>query len=262
MHIFDNDLELKEIKKNYLRAEVADNWSHRGNLNGGFLLSLAAKAASCFSEKTGSMLITANYLDRTQPGIIDVQIEELSKSGNFDRFEVSLIQNDKKVLRTFCTLSKKTGNTEDLASNQDYHPSALEKDCIEMSRPGVTTMYDSLNVRIDPATASWMQGELKKPSNVRGWCRFREPRDFDLFAANMAVDCFPPAIFSSLGASAWVPTLEMSVYITHNPKVDVLWSDFRTNYITDGILQEDGIVTDSDGNIVAISRQTAVYRSK
>lgn len=262
MHLFDKDLVFKDKGNHRLRAEVSNGWSHRGNLNGGFLLAMAAKAVSRYSEKTGSLLITANYLNRTIPGDIDIHVEELSTSRNFDRFEVTLIQNEQKVLRTFCTLSTKTGETEDLSGSRDYLPSAKEEDCIEMSRPEVTPIYDILSVRINPATAGWMKDDLKKPGHLNGWIRFKESRPFDIPAINLAVDCFPPSIFSTLGASAWVPTLELSVYINGAMEYDALWSDFHTHYITDGILVEDGIVTGPDGRIKAVSRQTAVYRQK
>ena len=260
MHIFDQDMELKETGDHRLRAEISDSWSHIGNLNGGFLLGLAGKAASMYSDKNGSLLITANYLNRTLPGKIDIEVEELSKSGNFERFEVTLIQDNSKVLRAFCTLSAKTGETEDLSGLYDYKPSVSEADCVPVDRPGTTSLYESVDVRIDPATSGWMKGKLEKPGRIRGWVRFKEPREFDLFAAAIATDCFPPSVFSALGASAWVPTLELTVHITRNPAADALWSDFKTNYITDGIVIEEGIVTDPDGEIVAICRQSAVYR--
>ncbi len=260
MHKFDQELNFTEAGDHLLQADISDNWTHRGNLNGGLLLGLVGKAASFYSDKSGSMQITANYLDRTLPGKVEILVEELSASRNFDRFEVCLVQDGKKVLRTFCTLSQKTGETEDLSGSADYKPSALETDCIEMTRPGVTIMYENMSVKVDPATSGWMKDELTKPGAVNGWIRFREPRMFDLYSVPLAVDCFPPSIFSALGASAWVPTLELSAFITRSPDVDALWSSFRTNFYTDGIIVEDGIVTDPDGKIVAVSRQTAVYR--
>lgn len=262
MHIFDQDMQLQEYSDHRLRADISECWTHRGNMNGGFLLSLASKAASRYSDKTGSLIITANYLDRTVPGEVDINVEELSKSGNFDRFEVTLIQDNKKVLKAFCTLSRKTGESEDIAGKRDYLPTDREEDCIEIVRPGTTPLYESLSVRIAPSTSAWLKGELKKPANIKGWVRFREPRDFDLIATNIAVDCFPPSIFSSHGLTAWVPTLELTVFINKTPDVDVLWADFNCNYITDGIIIEDCIVTDSEGSIVAASRQTAVYRQE
>ncbi len=260
MHVFDQNLVFSETGDHRLQSEVSEVWTHLGNVNGGFLLAMAAKAASRYSEKKGSLLITANYLDRTAPGCIDVHVEELSTSRNFDRFEISLIQDDKKVLRTFCTLSAKSGETENLSDSRDYLPSAKEEDCIERSRPGTTPIYDILSVRIDPATYGWTKDELIRPGITKGWIRFKDPRLFDIPAVNLAVDCFPPSIFSALGEVPWVPTLELSVYINGTVEHEVLWSDFRTHYITGGILIEDGIVTGPDGRIAAISRQTAVYR--
>lgn len=74
----------------------------------------------------------------------------------------------------------------------------------------------------------------------------------------VAVDAFPPTIFFAGLPVAWVPTLELTAHIRARPAPGWLRGAFSTRFVTGGFLEEDGEVWDSEGRLVAQSRQLAL----
>ena len=90
---------------------------------------------------------------------------------------------------------------------------------------------------------------------------FKNDRPFDIFSILLVADSFPPAVLTSQGMVAWVPTIEFSVNIRNIPTTQWLKCIFRTQFITCGLLEEDGEIWDATGRLIAISRQIAQYRA-
>jgi len=126
--------------------------------------------------------------------------------------------------------------------------------------PGFT-LFGQLDIRLDPICTGWMAGNLSERSETRGWIKFKDNRAFDALSLLLIADSFPPAVFASQGMVAWVPTLEFSVNIRSLPTTTWLKCIFRTRFITCGLLEEDGEIWGQDGQLIAISRQIAQYRT-
>jgi hypothetical protein len=102
---------------------------------------------------------------------------------------------------------------------------------------------------------------LSAKSDSKGYIKFKENRTFDVPSILLIADSFPPAILSSQGMVAWVPTIELSVNIRKIPTTEWLKCSFRTRFITCGLLEEDGEIWDQKNELIAISRQIAQYRA-
>ena len=76
----------------------------------------------------------------------------------------------------------------------------------------------------------------------------------------MIADAFPPPVFVAYGPVAWVPTIELTVNVRNLPTTPWLKCAFRTRYMDNEILEEDGEVWDGNGELVALSRQVAQFR--
>lgn len=118
-----------------------------------------------------------------------------------------------------------------------------------------------MNIRMDPACMGWADGRLSEQSMSGGWSRFQQDRPFDAPAVLLAADLMPPAVLSSQGMVAWVPTLQFPVSIRNIPTSLWLKGFFRTHHITCGLLEEDGELWDENDNLVAIPRQIAQFRT-
>jgi acyl-CoA thioesterase len=261
MHIFDGDIALKKNDARTCDGNVSGNWLVNGNPNGGYLMAIAARAMLMHADRRSTPIVTANYIARSVPGPVEVRVEEFSRSTQFNRFEARMFQDGKEKIRALGTFAdeKYECKIERYESGAPEMPPADE--CVRVPVLPKFTLLENLDMRLDPACAGWMQGKLAERSEQRGWIRFTDSRPFDLPSLFLVADALPPAVFASQGMAAWVPTIELSVNIRNLPQTEWLGCSLRTRFITCGLLEADGEVWDAEGNLVAISRQIAQFRT-
>jgi len=261
MHQFDQDIMLEPAKPNSFLGAITDNWSINGVPNGGYLMAIAAHAMLQCSEMNATPIITANFLNRCEPGAATVSIERMSRSRQFDRFQTRLCQKEKEKIRAFGTFA--SDKNECILERDEVEAPEITgwQDCVSIPEMPGFTLFGQLDIRLDPICAGWTAGKLSEKSENRGWIKFKDNRAFDTLALLLIADAFPPAVFATQGMVAWVPTLEFSVNIRSIPATAWLKCIFRTRFITCGLLEEDGEIWDQNGQLVAISRQIAQYRS-
>ncbi|MHB8138783.1 MAG: thioesterase family protein [Smithellaceae bacterium] len=240
---------------------VTDNWSINGNPNGGYLMALMTGAMLARSENMKTPIITANYISRCTPGSAEIRIEEISLTKQFHRFEARLIQGGKEKVRALATFARE--NTECVINRYETAatPLAARESCVLIPSIPTYTLFDQLDVRLDPACAGWMQNRLTDKSENKGWIRFKNGSPYDLLSVLLISDSLPPAVMATHGMMAWVPTIELSVSIRNLPQSVWLNCCLRTRFITCGLLEADGEVWDEAGNLVAISRQIAQVKN-
>ena len=260
MHLFDQDITVTPKEPYFFKGHVSDNWSINGNPNGGYLLALVASAMVKHSDKTATPILTANYLARCMPGDVELGVEAMAQSKQFNRFQTRLLQEGTEKIRAFGTFAIDTD--ECFVKRYEAGPpeiAPLDK-CIGFPKMPKYTLYDNMEVRMDPECAGWMENRLSDKSEHKGYIRFRDKRSVDLFAVTLAADAFPPAVFSTQGMAAWVPTLEFSISIRNITDTEWLKCRFRTRFINCGLLEEDGEIWDENNELIAVSRQIAQYR--
>jgi hypothetical protein len=260
MHVFDKDTEVVEKTPLQSAAVITDNWLINRIANGGYLMALMARAMQHHSDKAQTPILTANYIERCKPGPIAIRLERYARSRQFDRFEARLHQEGRERVRaigTFADLKNACFLERVEALEPDIAP--LE-DCLPVAPWPGYSLFEHVDLRLDQQVAGWWEGRLEANSVQQGWIRFKEQRHHDICSIVLMMDAFPPAIFTTEGVRAWVPTIELSVNIRTIPTTSWLKCRFRTCFITCGMVEEDGEMWDASGNIVAISRQIAQFR--
>ena len=268
--LFDQDLALTEAQTDLFKTEISSNWSINGNPNGGYLLAILANAMQQKSSKKDATICTATYLSKTLPGPADLVLENIGQSRHFDRWEAKLVQGGTEKIRAMGTFSDLFSDpfseTKTTRTDKRYEKSppdlSPKEDCMQIPPMGNYTVYENMEVRLDPRCAGWFTGSLIDISEHKGWIRFQDNRLFDAPALLLAADAFPPPVFSSQGMVAWVPTIEFSVNIRNIPTTPWLKCIFRTHFINNGILEEDGELWDENDELIAVSRQIAQFRKK
>jgi len=74
----------------------------------------------------------------------------------------------------------------------------------------------------------------------------------------LAADAFPPVTFNLFGMKGWVPTIEFTVHVRGVPVPGPIVCEFTSALTQGGYWEEDGVMWDSAGNVVAMSRQLAL----
>jgi len=262
MHLLDSDTRLTAVADGAYTAQITSNWSINGSPNGGYLMALMAQSIRKESRTCRPLILTLSYLARCVFDDAEIQVEKISASKNFERWEARLIQaGEIKVLAlgTFTNIP--------LEVNQSIHESGPPQlpplaECIEIPVFDKYTLYNQMDVRLSPRSCGWFTDQLSEPSEIRGWIKFKERRELDALAVLLMADAFPPPVMVSKGRVAWIPTLELSVCLRNPPRSDWLKGIFRTRHITSGILEEDGELWDQEGTLVAVSRQIAQFRKR
>lgn len=268
MHPFDRDIVSTPIEGSTdLNTAVSDGWSINGLPNGGYQMALLANAMQGQSDKSGLAIMTASFIARCAVGPARLDLSRIGISSQFERFEVRLLQADPnnghterekiRAIGTFfdpgtdCTLNRKETGPPELAPREK---------CLMFPQMPKYTLYDHMDVAIDPACMGWIEGRMAERSEHKGWIKFKEDRPYDAPSVLLIADCFPPPAFATQGMAAWVPTIEMSVNIRRMPTTRWLKCIFRTRFISCGLLEEDGEIWDEADKLVAISRQIAQFR--
>ncbi len=261
-YLFDKDIALANDQTDAFKTEISKNWSVNGNPNGGYLMAILANAMQQKSCKSNATICTATYLSKTLPGPADLLLENIGQSKHFDRWDARLVQDGKEKIRAMGTFSDIENDGADKRYEKSPPDLVAKEDCMKIPPMGNYTVFENMDVRLDTRCAGWFNGSLIDVSEHKGWIRFQDNRCFDSPALLLAADAFPPPVFASQGMVAWVPTIEFSVNIRNMPATPWLKCIFRTHFINNGILEEDGEIWDENDELVAVSRQIAQFRKK
>ncbi len=259
-HLFDTDLEIKQIESQIFEVSLTDRWSINDTPNGGYVLAVVVKAMLIFVDKKSTPIITANYIARCRPGKALAHVELISQTRNFTRVMVRLTQKGKEKVRVLGTFS--SGVNGMAQTEYDGGPPDIVsfESALQVPVMSQNSLFDQIDLRLDPSCARWISGEGSHPMEFKGWVSLKDKRKMDIPSILLFADSYPPPVFVAYGPKAWVPTIELSVNIRKVPDATVLMGTFKTRFISSGLVEEDGELWDENGDLVAISRQYSLYK--
>lgn len=248
------------------RAELTDGWVIGEAVNGGLLMALATHAAARALEAEGShtdaVAFSTTFLAAAQPGPADVAAQVLRSGRSFSTAEVTVGQGPTTCLRHSATFADLDANSEPvhLAEGPPHLPDPER--CVAAAREGFAEkirLLDRLDMRIDPATIGWAVGQPARDGEMRAWIRFADGREPDAASLPFFLDALPPVTFT-LGALGWAPTIAFSGHVRSRPAPGWLRMRITTRNVIGGLFEEDAVIWDSRGRVVAQSRQLAGVR--
>lgn len=265
---FDRETQILSAGTSRWDTTISSAWSIGDTPNGGYAVasSLRAMAATAPDAATDPLSVTAHFLRPTlgaQPGHIETELVRPGRRAS--TVTASLHQQGKERIRLLAAYGN-LGSQRPAEAMWDEEPE-LGIDPIDLPEPqdcrdraqleqGVDLpILSRLDVRIDPEFAEPGRAGI---AESRGWIRFSDGRPVDVLALVLFCDAFPPSLYSLLGRVGWVPTVELTIQIRRRPAPGWIRARFRTTDVHDGSLVEDGELWDSEGNLVARSRQLAL----
>jgi Thioesterase-like superfamily len=246
------------IANRYL-GTMTPRWNIGDKPNGGYVMAIAAKAiGASLGDHPHPFSITAHYLRPSEPGPFTVDVDVVRVGRKLATATASLQQNGKeklRVLSTFGDLHTASGPTNVAGSPPEL---PLIKDCIRREPTAVAEMAAGVGHRTEmhlhPKTG-WLRGEPSGVAVLSGYTRFSDGREPDVWSLPFFADGMPPAVFEMMDATAWVPTIELTVHIRAIPAPGWLRCQMTTRFLIDGYFEEDGEIWYSNGKLVALSRQ-------
>jgi acyl-CoA thioesterase len=241
-------------------GNIAEGWAIAGNANGGYVLSIAARAMTGALGRPDPVTVTAHYLAPGQPGPVSVVVEITKQGRKFGTATAKVADEKRLILQVLGTF----GDLADVAGPEliDVEPPPMPPpdQCIPMpvSDPSRPPFMGNVDLQLHPEDAGFLRGEPSGNALMRGWFRLHNEEAVDAFALLCAADSFPPAIFNTTLPRGWTPTMELTVHVRSRPGSDWLRCRFATRFVTGGFLEETGELWDDNGRLVAQSRQLAL----
>lgn len=260
MTLFDNDMRVEPQSNDLVRAEVSNNFLVNGVPNGGYMMALLTQALQTQAKNQAIVSVSANFIRPNKLKEIVFSPELISESSQFERYSVKGLQDGKESIRATVNLMKEFPQGKEVRYELPPKEVLPRDECRRMlAFPGYS-IFKNVHVLMQPESFGWIKGSPTERSEHKGWIRLVEERPWDAQSVLLASDAFPPPVLATEGMVAWVPTIEMSVQIRKIPTSRWLRCAFRSNYITDGLIEEDGEIWDENGELVAISRQLAQFK--
>lgn len=258
MSEFWEDTAIERVSDATFRANLTNRWSVGDIPNGGYLMSVAARTLAEALSHPDPLTITGHYADKSVAGPADLEVDIIRQGNSISTAAVKLLQEGKEKVRftaTFGDLEKNKGTTW-----VGEKPPLIERDkCL--TSPRFLAIHDRVELMFSPNTADWLRGKSIERPEHELIAFFRDGTEPDIMALPLFADCVPPTVFSKFGAVGWVPTLELTVHVRAKPAPGELTARFQTRYLINGLMEEDGEIWDSRGELVALSRQLASYRA-
>ncbi|HSM64971.1 MAG TPA: thioesterase family protein [Ilumatobacteraceae bacterium] len=246
-------------------AVIHPGWDIGGNANGGYLLALAGRA---MADAVGRppVSLTAHYLrPASSTGACEVVVTTVRAGRRFSTATASLVIVDdggerRELIRLLGTFGEQTFGgpsyvAEEPVDLPDYDDCELPPSPSEGPKPA---MMERLASRIFPGDEGFRTGNPTGEAQIRGWFAFADHEPIDAIGLLLVADAFPPPVFNTDLPVGWVPTVELTVHVRGVPAPGPLRCRFRSRFVHDGLLDEDGEMWDSAGTLVAQSRQLAL----
>jgi len=239
-------------------GEIHDGWDVFGNANGGYLMALAARA---MGEAVGRPPVTStcHYLRPGAPGPCEIEVDVVRAGRRFATARATLSTSAGAVVTLLGTFGdQETGGPQlDLVLGDVELPPFDE--CVPRpAAAGVPALMSRLDARFHPDDVGYGDGRPSGRPEMRGWFAFADGGPIDAYGLLLAADGFPPPIFNTDLPVAWVPTVELTVHVRAEPVPGPVRGRFRSLLVQDGLLDEEGVLVDGAGRVVAQCRQLAL----
>jgi len=256
--VFDRAVAVEPDGAGRYRADVDAGWTIGGAPNGGYLLSIVLSAVA--HELRGGhphpFAVSAHFASRAEPGEAEVSIEVVRIGRATSTVRGTILQGGKArvvVVATYGDLDEMRGPTAVSAERPEFPP---PESCVRALGPVAPPFMRQFDLRLTPETAAWAVTGPSGVAEASGWIRFADGREPDPACLPLMSDAFPPTVFNVVPV-VWVPTIELTVHVRGRPAPGWLQCRFRTRYLIEGHLEEDGEIWDSSGRLVVLSRQMA-----
>lgn len=256
---FEHDTAVVKVSDTLYRGEIMAGWRIGEVPNGGYVLAIAGRALRDALPHKDPLTVNAFYLAPTTLGPIDCQVQVLRVGGSTSFAEVAMLQEGElkvKVTAAYTDLARLKGENWSSVAR----PSFPSWDACEPSPQKGLEFRQRAELRLISGKEVFTERKPDGSGVFGGWVQHRDESPPDVISLLMFADALPPPVFSVVGPVGWVPTIELTVQVRAHPAAGPIQARLATRHLSAGVLEEDGEYWDSEGTLVALSRQTAKLR--
>lgn len=257
---FDNAVNPVPLGDGLYDTPVEDRWDINGNANGGYLAALVANAMRAETGRAHPLSVTVHYLSPSPAGPAQTRTEEIKSGRRMATATGSLVRDGRELVRAigvFGDIDATVGPQSDTVPKLVLPPfdECPVREAPVGVKPGLSSRLD---IRMHEDDIGFATGNPPGRAEVRGWFTFKDGRPVDTLALLLAADAYAPCIFNLNGMTGWVPTIEYTVHVRGVPAPGPVAAQFTSTVVQGGFWEENGVIWDSTGRVVAMSRQLAL----
>ncbi|MGW0036265.1 thioesterase family protein [Gordonia sp. NPDC003376] len=230
----------------------------------------ARRAADDFDRTSGEaasapsdivpVAIASDFLSAPDPAEVTLTVSLRKRGRQVTLMRVDLAQNGRTMVSSSVTLAR-----HDHGTPHHSAPTLLDATPVTPPDGGIDVHHSpvgkvvhlgaALDFVLDADSFPVVRGERGEPV-VRGWTRPKEVEPDADFAV-LVCDISPPVVMN-LALFGWAPTVQLTTYIRRDPAPGWLRFVATSTEVGPGMFEEDHLVVDSTGTVVAQSRQLAL----
>jgi acyl-coenzyme A thioesterase PaaI-like protein len=275
--LFTTAMTLREVDPGVFEGELDKHWTIGPKVHGGAMLALCANAArtACASVPGQSgglqpvlqpVAVSASFLSAPDPGVMRLVTATRKRGRRISVVDVELIQGDRTAVHAVVNL----GEPEHFLPGSRGQPLLSADPVVDLMAPeppddvepigpghplaGLVHLGEGCDVR--PVLSTLGSGADGRPPVFQMWARPRGVAPDALFAL-MCGDLSAPVTFA-VDRTGWAPTVQLTAFLRALPADGWLRVICTCLEIGHDWFDEDHIVVDSLGRLVAQSRQLAM----
>ncbi|MFF4023087.1 thioesterase family protein [Nocardia elegans] len=255
------------------RGVIDPVWTIGKKLHGGTMVASSAAAATTRLRTTHPDLAemfpiaaSTDFLGAPDPGEVEYEVRIRKTGRQICLVDADLVQGGRTRVHSAFTFghlddAEPAYRRETVADMPPEPPAeALGYDAPDSPMGRLVNVSRGASVAIDPAWAPFLSGERGEP-RLRLWIRPRaadgSDPDVAAYFAMMAGDMSPP-VPMNMGRFGWAPTVQLTTYLRRRPAPGWLRVIATAHEIGERMFDEDQLVLDSTGAVVAQTRQLAL----
>ena len=256
------DTAVTRISPGRYDAIVRDQYgAGAGVPNGGLLLAIVTRAMADTAERPSLLTVTGQYPRRTGPGAATVTTG-VRRSGRMVMVEARLEQHGEVTVHATGVFAHRSALPR--RTYLDMTPPDLPdpRACVAVAdlpddvARGLPPIFRRLEHRLPADQMPFVRGGTGGHAAVSGWYR-PLAGTADEASVPFLMDALFPPVFN-IGMQAFAPTIELTVQVRRPPGGGWLRHRFATRAVAGGVREEDGELWTAGGDLVALSRQTAL----
>jgi acyl-coenzyme A thioesterase PaaI-like protein len=272
--LFTDAMTLRQVDPGVYEGELNKHWTIGPKVHGGAMLALCANAArtACGGQSGGlepvlqPVAVSASFLWAPDPGVMQLVTSIRKRGRRISVVDVELMQGDRTAVHAVVNL----GEPEHFSPGGQATPLLSANPVVDLMAPeppddvapigpghplaGLVHLGEGCDVR--PLLSTLAPTTDERPPVLQMWARPRGVAPDALFAL-MCGDLSAPVTFA-VDRTGWAPTVQLTAFLRALPADGWLRVVCTCLEIGHDWFDEDHIVVDSLGRIVAQSRQLAM----
>eukprot|EP00026_Physarum_polycephalum_P015035 Phypoly_transcript_15618.p1 GENE.Phypoly_transcript_15618~~Phypoly_transcript_15618.p1 ORF type:complete len:283 (+),score=28.97 Phypoly_transcript_15618:57-905(+) len=254
----DNELEFS--------VHITSRFNVGGTANGGYLTAICVAALQESLAHPHPCVTTTYFLNRCftdQDAQVFVSKLRISKRQSIAQARIVQQGEERvRVLGNFTTFDKSNPMT---TVRRPFPGNPIEKCTKQVVDPVVLPVFARGDYIMEEQSRKLWNGSRDNSGVTATYLRFADGREPDLKGLSYFSDALYPAPFNiqDVGdlVNTWVPTLELTVQYFAVPAPGYVYLYNKCTEIVNGAVGVEGSIWDSQKNLVAVTRQTALVSS-